>query len=168
MHGKRLFLQWSLFACLVALGAAIGGSLGWFGYVFKGDPTHLTSVTLAIFVFTTAWCGRLCWRLENGDDPEAIGHSLASGWFASSACVTLGLLGTVIGYFVMMQGAGDGENAAEQLVRQIKLGMGTVLINTIVGGFCGLLIEAQSHFIGQAVRTHALQKAAKPSVEGPS
>ncbi len=153
MREKRLFLQWALFICLVAIGAAIAASLGWSGYVFHGDSTHLTVVTLSVFVLTTAWCGRLCWRFASGENSKAIEHALASGWFASSVCVTLGLLGTVIGYYLMMQGVADGgEDAAEQLVRQIRAGMGTVLINTVVGGICGLLIEVQSHFIGQAVK----------------
>lgn len=152
MLRRKLFLQWALFVCLVVISASIGVSLGWTGYVFGGDPTHVTTITLCVFVFTTIWCGRLCWRTEKGDDPKTIRRSLASGWFASSVCVTLGLLGTVIGYFIMMQNvSGGAEGAAEQLVSQIRLGLGTVLINTIVGGVCGLLIEVQSHFIGQAL-----------------
>jgi hypothetical protein len=154
MQGKSLFLQWALFACLVVIGTLIGTSLGWFGYVLGGDPTHVTLITLAVFCGTTAWLGWQCWRLSEDGDAKAVLHSLKSGWFASSACVTLGLLGTVIGYFLMMQSVGGGgEDAAEQLVHQIRLGMGTVLINTVVGGVCGLLIEVQSHFIGQAVES---------------
>lgn len=161
MSEKRLFLQWALFVSLVAIFAFIVMFLGWSGYVFKGDSTHITLVTLGVFVYTTAWCGRLAWRLSNGEDPALIGHSLASGWFASSVCVTLGLLGTVIGYYLMMQNAtGTGDDAAEQLVYQIRSGMGTVLINTVVGGLCGLLIEIQSHFIGQATKK-AARKAGK-------
>jgi hypothetical protein len=157
MESKSLFLKWALFACLVAIGAAIASTLGWAGYVMNGDETHLTLVNLTVLAFTTLWCGRLSWRLSNGEDPRVIKHALESGWFASSVCVTLGLLGTVVGYYMMLQsGPGGGEDAGEQLVRQIRASMGTALINTVVGGFCGLLIELQSHFIGQAAKKSLL------------
>lgn len=153
METKSLFLKWALFACLVVIGAAIVSSLGWAGYVLNGDETHLTLVNLVVLALTTAWCGRLSWRLSNGAAPKEIKHALESGWFASSVCVTLGLLGTVVGYYMMLQsGPGGGEDAGEQLVRQIRASMGTALINTVVGGFCGLIIELQSHFIGQAAK----------------
>ena len=152
MVGKWLFLKWALFASLISIGAFIASRLGWFGYVQNGDPTHITFITLGVFVLTTAWLGRVCWKFGAGDYQSAA-HGLDSGWFASSVCVSLGLIGTVIGYFMMMQGVtGEGEEAAKELVHQIRIGMGTVLINTIVGGICGLLIELQSHFIGQAVK----------------
>ena len=158
MRSKNLFLQWALFVCLVLIGTAIGTSLGWMGYVVNGDPTHITLVTLAVFVCSTLYLGRLSWRLTNGGDAKVIAHKLSTGWFASSVCVTLGLLGTVVGYFVMMQGVpGTGEDVAEQLVHQIRAGMGTVLVNTIVGAICGLLIEVQSHFIEQAAKRAMLE-----------
>ncbi len=160
MQGKRLFLQWSLFACAVAVGFVILSRLGWSHYVLRGDPTHITLVTFGVFLLTTLWCGRLAWRASNGRDQETLRHELESGWFASSVCVTLGLLGTVVGYFLMMQDVSNGgADAAEQLVRQIRTGMGTVLINTIVGGACGLLIELQSHFLGQALRPQPAKPA---------
>jgi len=151
MKDKRLFLQWALFVALIVIGAVIGTRLGWAKYVFSGDSTHLTLVPLALFVFTTGWCGRLSWKLSNGGDLAEIRHTLESTWFSSSVCVNVGLLGTAIGYYLMMK----GEGSAEQVVLQVKHGMNTAFMNTIVGGFCGQLIEAQSHFLGQAVKESA-------------
>lgn|SRR3989338_1216397 len=160
MRGRHLFLQWSLFVCMLAIGLVILARLGWSGYVLQGDSTHVTLVTFGVFVLTTVWCGRLAWRASSGENPELIRHDLETSWFASSVCVTLGLLGTVIGYLILAQAAGGGEEAADQLVRQIRLGMSTVLVNTVVGGACGLFIEIQSHFLGRA-----LKPAAKPPID---
>ena len=163
MQDKKLFLHWMLFVWLVLIGGVISVSLGWMGRVLNGDPTHITLVTLAVFVSTTLYLGRLSWKLTNGESAKIVAQKLSTGWFASSACVTLGLLGTVVGYFLMMQGVpGTGEDVAGQLVQQIRAGMGTVLINTIVGGVCGLLIEVQSHFISQTVERAVLEEEKKP------
>ncbi len=159
MRSKNLFLYWTLFVCLVTIACVIGALLGWTDYVLVGDPTHITLITIGVFTATTLWLGNLCWKMANSENASRVVHALETGWFASSACVTLGLIGTVIGYLLMMRGVPDaGADVAEQLVRQIRMGMGTVLINTVVGGVCGLLIEVQSHFIGQIAKQVILEE----------
>lgn len=149
MKDKRLFLLWALFVALILIGVFIGARLGWVASVLKDDSTRLIAIPLVLFVVTTAWCGRLSWRLSSGDDPREIGYALPSPWFASSVCVSLGLLGTAVGYFLMIR---QGGGTAQTLFEQIRSGMGIAFINTIVGGYCGLLLEVQCHFLQQAAK----------------
>ena len=160
MQDKRLFLGWALFMCLVAITAFIGVNLGWAGYVAK-DPTHITLATLFVFTIATAWCGRLSWKLSSGHDPAEIEEDLAHGWFASSLCVSIGLAGTAVGYYLMLK-HGDAVGDPSEVIRQAFAHTSIAIINTILGAVCGLIVEIQSHFIGHAVKK-ALRRAGKPA-----
>jgi hypothetical protein len=165
MKDKRLFLRWALFMSLIAIGGFIAAGLGWAGYV-TDDPTHVTFVTLGVFFLATAWCGYLCWRLSNGHDPEDVRHALDHGWFASSLCVSMGLIGTAIGYYMMLKnGNAGGEPSA--VIRQAFAHTSVAIINTVTGAVCGVIVEIQSHFIGHAVK-NALRRAGKPVPEDAS
>mgnify|MGYP001559907928 CR=1 FL=1 len=163
MPGKRLFLQWTLFACLAAIGAFIAARMGWVGYL-RNDPTHITLITLGVFVFATVWLGRLSWRLSSGHNPEIVREELGHGWFASSLCVSIGLIGTAIGYYLMLKDGNASGDAAE-VINRLFANASIALINTVVGGVCGVFVELQSHFIGHAI-TKALRKAGRPVRDG--
>lgn len=163
MKGKRPFLQWSLFTCLVLIGLIIGAKLGLVGLVFEHDPTRMITVNALVFLVTTVWLGRLSWRLDGGENLRIVEDELENGHFAAEACVTLGLLGTVIGYIAMVQNSGSGS----QLADQIRGSLGPALISTAVGGFCGILLQVQSHFIGQGLK-RAARSAAVLNKEGGS
>lgn len=159
--GKRLFLQWSLFMCLVAIGAFIAANLGWVGYV-RNDPTHITYFTLVVFCLATLWLGKISWRFSNGDDPEELEHALEHGWFASSLCVSIGLIGTAVGYYIMLKnGVGSGDPS--DVVRRAFGDTSIAIINTVFGAVCGVIVEVQSHFIGHNVKKAAnlVRKAAE-------
>lgn len=162
MQGKRLFLKWTLFTSLIAIGAFIGASTGWIGYL-KNDPTHITLATLTVFAIATAWLGRLSWKLSNGHDPEVVREELDHGWFASSLCVSIGLIGTAVGYYLMLQHGNAGAEASE-VIRQTFANTSIAIVNTVFGAVCGVLIEIQSHFIGHAAKK-ALRAAGKPVKE---
>jgi len=168
--GKRTqFLHWTLFACLVAAGAYLAVENGWWGRVER-DSTHITLITLSVFTLSTLWLGRLSWRIGSPHDGKGyrlLRHSLGHGHFAASACVTIGLIGTVIGYYLTSQLTTGGENASEVMASNIKAGMGTYLINTAVGGICGFLVEIQTHF-GLMATERAMLEAGIPLEEDAS
>lgn len=163
MSGKRLFLQWSLFICLVAIGAFIAAGMGWVGHL-RDDPTHITLVTLGVFLLATAWLGRLAWKLSNGQDPAIVREELGHGHFASSLCVSIGLIGTAIGYYLMLKDGNAGGEAAE-VIRRTFANTSIAIINTVFGAVCGVLVEVQSHFIEHAAKK-ALREAGTPVEEG--
>ena len=150
MKGKTLFLRWALFMSLVTVGCLIGINLGWLKYL-KSDPTHLTLATIATFLLATAWLGRLSWRLSSGADPAEVEEDLSHGWFASSLCVSIGLAGTAIGYYLMLQN-GNATGDPSTVIREAFAHTSIAIINTVTGAICGILLEVQSHFVGHAVK----------------
>ena len=163
MSGKRLFLQWSLFICLVAIGAFIAADLGWVGYL-KRDPTHITYATLVVFFLATGWLGKLSWDLSKGADPGELEDRLEHGWFASSLCVSIGLIGTAVGYYLMLKN-GDSVGDPQQVIREAFANTSIAIINTVFGAVCGVIVEVQSHFIGHAVRRASKEAKKRASLE---
>lgn len=162
---KRLFLQWMVIASLTAVGSFAAVQIGWFDIIWFGDATRLSLATLAIFAGASLWCGLLAWKLDalkeaGFAENEAGTHALKQlkvrlghGWHAVNACIEIGLLGTVFGLYMMLNGdapLGDDGEAAKAFVAQIKGGMATAFLTTIVGGLCGIVLGFQVHVLSQA------------------
>jgi len=161
MKHRRLFLRWALFAVLLVIGTVIVTSLGWMGQLLDADVTPITKTTLIVFTVSTALCGRLCWKHDEGRDHQATLRELENGWFASSVCVTLGLLGTAIGFYLMLRYGADGGGDVKGFVEQIRKGLNTALGTTITGGISGLLLELQCHSIKRIVEESPPNAGAK-------
>ena len=159
-HG--LLLNWALFVTLIAVGAVIVASLGWFGKIYELDLTKISFLILTLFVVSTGWCGFLTWQtsktmggvdvleFKHPDACKYLENQAEHGWFAAGLCEKLGLTGTVFGFIIMLVGAFQGfeagnEQATRQLLEQLSSGMATAFITTLVGVVCSILLSVQYH-----------------------
>ena len=90
--------------------------------------------------------------LETLEDRLKNPHNI--GWFCTDIMIKLGLLGTIIG-FVLMLGSvvnvSDFEASAMQnILKQMSSGMGTALYTTFAGLVCSILTAAQFFMLDQA------------------
>lgn len=145
LKDKRLFLQWAVMAGLMGAGAFIAYRLGYAAYL-QDDPTHITYVTLGLFALATAMCGRLCWRLCGAYDPKRIKAGIKHGWFAGNLCMYIGLIGTAVGYYLMLK-HGNAEGDPKQVIDMGFANTAIAIVNTVVGAVTGVLLQVQSHFI---------------------
>jgi len=69
------------------------------------------------------------------------------GWFLSEFCLTLGMIGTIVGFIMMLSGFNtlDIQNVStvQGLLSQLGLSMATALYTTIVGLVCGSILKIQ-------------------------
>lgn len=162
MKEKRLFVQWSVMASLIVVGVIFAHRLGWTAYL-QDDPTRITYVTISVFALATAWCGRLAWHLSSGHDPKDVELDLKHGWFASSLCVSIGLIGTAIGYYLMLKhGVGDDPG---KVIEMAFANTAIAIVNTVVGAVCGVLVEIQSHMVEHAVEKETARREAELAEE---
>lgn len=82
---------------------------------------------------------------------EQIHSGHGSGWFISDLLLRLGLIGTVIG-FVMMLGSvysleGEGAYALKQLLGEMGGGMQVALYTTLTGLGSAILLSIQCHWL---------------------
>ena len=77
------------------------------------------------------------------------GHS--SGWFLSDILLRLGLMGTVIGFVLMLSSVvglqEEGISALKQLLTSMSGGMQVALLTTLTGLCSAMLVSMQCHWL---------------------
>lgn len=133
---------WTIFVAIVA-GLIAAWFLGYVDYVLANDVTRLSVAILALFMGASCWTGVLAARKpsENQVMPNFL-------WFASDACMSLGMMGTTVGLLIVLTSnfnSVDASNVAamSSLMAVIASGMGTALTTTFVGLGASLLLKFQ-------------------------
>ena len=116
-----------------------------------------------MFISMSEWCGYKTWRisrLTDGDEDDAaivnnVKHAIETGWFTSDLCLTVGMMGTVIGFIMMLSGFTKVDvsdvNTVQELIKSLGIGMSTALYSTLTGLICSALLKIQYFNLNQAV-----------------
>jgi len=160
-HG--LFLKWWLFIVAIVVGQIYIFGQGGLAALWELDTTKLSFLLIAIFSIMSVWCGHKTWRvsrfLDSGESDkylvEKIDNLIEVGWFASDLCLTIGMIGTVIGFIMMLANFStiDVTNikTIEDMIKGLGSGMSTALYTTLVGLVCSALLKIQYFNLGQAI-----------------
>ena len=77
------------------------------------------------------------------------------GWFASDFCLSIGMIGTVIGFIMMLSGLAQVDvsdiNTVQGLIKNLGSGMSTALYSTLTGLVCSSLLKVQYFNLNQAI-----------------
>jgi len=142
----KAFLRWWLMFCIFVI-TLLG--LDHFGYIeglYHADQSKLSFVILAMFISVTCYIGILTYR-KMKKIPYPNLH-LENCWFVANECQTVGLIGTVIGFLIMLSTAFKNIDVTvvqtvQEAIKFMALGMSTALVTTLVGMVCGLLLKLQ-------------------------
>lgn len=76
------------------------------------------------------------------------------GWFVSDLMIKLGLLGTIVGFVLMLGSVADvtdfDVSTMQKILKQMSFGMGTALYTTFAGLICSILTATQYYMLDQA------------------
>jgi hypothetical protein len=144
------FLRWLLIVVTTSIGWMFAGQFGLFREIHYKDASRICYVIFAILAFMSVWCGRLTKNLDStsGDGLATIESSADVGWFMSDLCLSLGMLGTVIGFIMILVGgfdsmvAGDTASLAKMFTK-LGAGLGTALYTTLIGLLCSMILKMQ-------------------------
>lgn len=77
------------------------------------------------------------------------------GWFASDLCLSIGMMGTVIGFIMMLSGFATVDVAdmttVQDMIKGLGGGMSTALYTTLVGLVSSALLKIQYFNLSQAI-----------------
>ena len=124
---------------LIIISAAISWYFSFVEFLYANDFTKLSFVIIAIFSFTTLSIGYKYFT-------ENIDFELE--WFISEIVISLGMIGTVVGFIFMLYSAFSELNVTDTIKLQQSMmlmaqGMGTALLTTLVGLISSVLIKCQ-------------------------
>ncbi len=102
-------------------------------------------------------------RVDGGDEDEhayvrsLLADRLSSGWFIADLMFKLGLIGTVIGFILMLGAITDlssmDVNQAQRMLGDMSAGMRLALYTTLTGLVCGALTGVQFHLLERSADT---------------
>jgi len=149
----KVFLEWWWFFCTACLTAVVLSSFGIFEVLWNADKTKISFIILLLFTVISLVCGYEAWKLNklkinNLPIEKDLKKRYETGWFSSEICITLGLIGTVSGFILMLVGAFADLNIADpdsvqQSLMNMSLGMSTALYTTLVGLLCSVILKVQ-------------------------
>lgn len=77
------------------------------------------------------------------------------GWFISDAMIKMGLLGTIIGFILMLGSVANitdfDVTTMQKVLRHMSNGMGTALYTTLAGLICSMLSAAQYYMLDRSI-----------------
>jgi hypothetical protein len=142
------FLEWWVLFLVQISGLALCQYFGLFDWVWHSDKTKISFLIILIWLIESLICGRLAWQLSQGKIKSwSVEQRSETGWFWSDQCLSLGMLGTVIGFMIMIGTINVPSSAdvamIQGMLKTMSLGMSTALITTGAGMIFGNLIKIQ-------------------------
>jgi hypothetical protein len=135
---RKFLLWWMIFVLqVVAIVAA-----GWFDahlYLLEHDSTYLSFLIILIWLVTSIIIGYRTFLNRYAN--EAL-------WFSAESCMTLGMIGTVVGFILMLSTSlaeldPSNTELMKQAISNMSAGMSTALLTTLVGLIASLFLKIQ-------------------------
>ena len=140
---SKAFLLWWIQVVTVLFAAILIFTYGWFDKLWNADQTKISFIIITIFFATSIATGFLSFR-SNTQYIKLSNYI----WFASETMVTLGLIGTVAGFLLMLSSAFDNLDVSnvenvQKVISNMALGMSTALCTTLSGLVGSVLTKIQ-------------------------
>jgi hypothetical protein len=137
----KTFLQWWLFFVLqiIILGASYVYDLHL--YILNNDQTHISFVLIGIWLLTSM---RIGYKLK-----KEITTSNEKFWFIAETCMAIGMMGTVLGFILMLGGSNLASidptdvEGMKNVIGQLASGMATALLTTLTGLIVSVSLRTQ-------------------------
>jgi hypothetical protein len=128
-------------------GAVVAGLFGFYPYLYAADVSKLGFITLALFFLSSLWVGQMSYRSRDGN--QDFSRHLQFGWWVAELFMGLGMIGTLVGFLVMLQALfSSGINiedptAARTLLSRLAYGLSTSALTTLVGLIASQVFKLQ-------------------------
>jgi hypothetical protein len=138
---------------LVGMVAVVAGlEIAWIKNIIQGiyvsDVTKISVLIAIIFFWQSLSCGVHIWNQSGGiflaNNSDEI---VEKGWLWSDIVLSLGMIGTVIGFMMMLAGFIDVDfsdfDSVQGLITRLSAGMATSLSTTLVGLMASVILKIQ-------------------------
>lgn len=144
------FMKWWTVFVMSCFGLIAFGMQGGFELVYNADVTNISFLILFLYLFFSIKTGHIINKFcrVKQCDLQKISRSNDLSFFAAEKFLTLGMIGTVIGFIYMLSTGLSGVDVNNpQTMRDALMlmsqGMGTALFTTASGLIFGLLLKIQ-------------------------
>ena len=156
----RPFVFWCVYLSGMAGVLEVARQYSVLDYIYEVDNTRLTVLIAMIFAWKTLSCGRCMYSLADSselkDRIEKTKSSADSGWLWSDLVISIGMVGTVIGFIVMLSSFEnidfEDTKSIQEMITKLSYGMSTALSTTLVGLVASVLLKIQYFKLDELVK----------------
>jgi hypothetical protein len=136
------FLYWLVSFCLLVFSSVLAHNFGLWQVMDEKDVTKISWLICIITVFSSMYIGYMSYIKSK----SAI--AINRLWFITDALITLGMIGTVAGFLIMLGDSFTNIDISDPItiqktIQTMGIGMGTVLITTLMGLIGSVYLKAQ-------------------------
>ena len=137
----KAFLQWWLFFVMqiIILAAAYVYELHL--YILNNDQTYISFILIGIWLLTSSRIGYKMGKKINSSNEKF--------WFVAETCMAIGMMGTVLGFILMLGGSDlasidpTDTEGMKNVIGQLAKGMATALLTTLTGLIVSVSLRTQ-------------------------
>tara|TARA_R110000744_G_C19235233_1_gene548619 strand:+ start:472 stop:921 length:450 start_codon:yes stop_codon:yes gene_type:complete len=138
-------LKWWIQTAIIVFSAFMINQYGWWEFLYNADMTKISFVIIGVFLISSLSIGFISLKSTNWDHIDRLTTYV---WFGSEVMVTLGMIGTVAGFLIMLNTAFTGLDVndiknVQEAISDMAIGMSTALVTTLVGLVCSTIIKIQ-------------------------
>jgi hypothetical protein len=162
--GGKALQQGLIVLGLILFGGYLLFDRGLVGVLLEGDKSRLSWLILAIWLGMSA---RWLFLLRRMEGPAAIAEEdmvrwLNHGWFAADSVLKIGLLGTIIGFILMLAPIGEltsfDATSLQSALAAMSAGMAVALYTTLTGLIANILLRFQFQFLADTMQKRLTQE----------
>lgn len=141
---------------LIAVGIVIAQIAGVYNMIYEADYTMLSFAIMGLAILMTGRCGYLTFLASRTTDPDklqSLDISKEAGWMSATWCARIGLVGTVIGFIMMLGGLRGVDftdvTSTQKVISSMSVGIGVALWTTLIGQICSIILTLQYFNLSQ-------------------
>ena len=136
---NKRFLVWWLVVVMQLIGLGVAVWYGAISFLLEHDITKLSFAIIMMWLVATASIGYRSFKGRN---------DFETPWFLGESCMTVGMVGTVIGFMLMLGSSfteidPNNVDSMKRVIVDMAGGMSTALLTTLCGLVASLFVKVQ-------------------------
>ena len=161
---QRPLMVWIVGMSLLVAGIEVAWMMGAIQAIYLSDVTKISVLIALIFFWQSVVSFKEAiyqtQKVRLADDSN---EQIERGWLWSDIVLSLGMIGTVIGFMIMLAGFVDVDfsdfDSVQGLITRLSAGMSTSLSTTLVGLIASVLLKLQFFSLERIVENKKSEKS---------
>jgi hypothetical protein len=141
-----MFLRWWLLFCTSCAAMYTAYIFGFVDALIEKDITRISFGIIIVFLMSSLFTGWITYKSSKSKQSQQPNINIV--WFITELLLAMGMIGTVIGFIMMLGNSFESLNISDTAsvktaLTDMAIGMSTALYTTLVGMTCSQMLKVQ-------------------------
>ena len=145
-HDRGCWKWWTIFVILAFVSIFMELYISISHYLFVVDITYLSFLIVLLFLVSNSFLAYFSYSIQY-KKTKISETALKPLWFTSDAMLSLGMVGTLIGFMMVLGNALDIDavtsDELKKVIAEVASGLSVALITTLTGLICSIILKIQ-------------------------